>query len=212
MTTAFGTVLVIAKEPVPGRVKTRLVPPLTHHQAATLAGAALHDTLAAADAVRARKHVLAFDGDVSGWLPHGWTHVDQPEGGLDERLGAAFDAAHAGVPAVLVGMDTPQLRPVHLDAFDPVRYDACLGMATDGGFWTIGFRDPSVARSVISGVPMSTSDTGAEQLRRMQSAGLDVQLLGVLTDVDTVADADAVAAAAPDTRFAAVLTGMRRAA
>ncbi len=204
----FGSVLVIAKEPVPGRVKTRLVPPLTHEQAARLAAAALHDTLAATSRVPAAQHVLAVDGDARDLLPPDWRCVAQPEGGLAERLCAAFDAVHGHGPAVLVGMDTPQLTPAQLLAFDPARHDACLGLAADGGYWAIGFRDPRVARSMISGVPMSTAHTGAEQLLRLRRAGLDVQLLDELVDVDTIADADVVAAGAPATRFATVLDAL----
>jgi hypothetical protein len=106
-------------------------------------------------------------------------------------------------------MDTPQLRPAELDAFDPHRYDACLGPATDGGYWAIGFADPRVASAAITGVPMSTDTTGAYQLRRLERLGLRTQLLAELTDVDTIESARSVAAAAPDTQFAAALDALR---
>lgn len=205
----IGTLIVIAKAPVPGRVKTRLVPPLTYSQAADIAAAALRDTLRAASAVPAHVHLLAFDGDAASWRPPGWDLVAQPSGSLDVRLTAAFAAADPRRPALLVGMDTPQLRPDQLTAFDPARYDAALGPADDGGYWAIAFRDPRVAAATIPGVPMSTADTGAEQLRRMTSAGLNVQLLEPLTDVDVIATADQVAATAPHTEFAQALRAMR---
>ena len=198
------TIVVIAKRPVPGRVKTRLVPPLTPIEAATLASAALIDTLRAVDATPARRRVLAFDGPVDGWLPAGWTYCAQPSGGLDRRLVAAFDSL-ADRPAVLVGMDTPQLQPHHLTRFDPREYDACLGPAADGGYWAIGFRDPSLARRAIEGIPMSSDRTAAEQLNRLNYLGLHVQLLDELIDVDTINDAHHVAAQAVDTEFAAQL-------
>jgi len=94
-------------------------------------------------------------------------------------------------------MDTPQLRPEQLAAFDPYRYDACLGLAVDGGYWAIGLADPAVARAVIPGVPMSTVDTGVEQLRRLRAHGLRVQLLDSLEDIDTFAAAQRVAAEMP---------------
>jgi glycosyltransferase A (GT-A) superfamily protein (DUF2064 family) len=99
-------------------------------------------------------------------------------------------------------MDTPQLRPRQLAAFDPARYDACLGPAVDGGYWAIGFADPRLASAAIPGVPMSTARTGDEQLRRLRGLGLRVQLLDVLDDVDTFDTALCVAAAAPRTAFA----------
>jgi glycosyltransferase A (GT-A) superfamily protein (DUF2064 family) len=199
--------IVIAKEPIPGRVKTRLVPPLTGSEAADLARAALSDTLRAASAVDARHRVLALDGRPGPWLPRGWRVVAQPAGSLDVRLVAAFGAASSG-PALLIGMDTPQVRPAQLAAFDPDGHDACLGLAEDGGYWAIGLRNPALAAEVISGVPMSTSHTGAEQLRRLQAAGLRVQLLDTLADVDTIDVAYGVAAAAPSTEFAAALRGL----
>jgi glycosyltransferase A (GT-A) superfamily protein (DUF2064 family) len=201
------TVIVIAKEPVPGRVKTRLVPPLTHQQAADLAAAAIADTLRAAAGVPADRHLLVLDGRPPAWLPAGWPVVAQVGGGLDARLVAAFEAAGPG-PAILVGMDTPQLRADQLSAFDPVAFDACLGLAHDGGYWVIGYRDPALARLTISGVPMSRDDTGARQLERLTAAGLRVQLLDELTDVDTYPDAVEVAAAAPDSGFAAALAAI----
>jgi glycosyltransferase A (GT-A) superfamily protein (DUF2064 family) len=188
----IDTLLVIAKAPAPGRVKTRLVPPLNHSQAAEVARAALADTLHTASRVPAREHLVALDGPPGAWLPGGWRAVPQGGGGLDLRLSAAFAAARG--PAVLVGMDTPQLSPDQLSEFDPVRYDACLGPARDGGFWAIGFADPQQAAVVIPGVPMSTPDTGMEQLRRMRAAGLRVQLLETIDDVDTFEDALTIAA------------------
>lgn len=191
----IATVLVLAKEPLPGKVKTRLVPPLTFEGAADVAAAALADTLRAVAPVAFRR-VIVLDGAAGSWLPHGWRVAPQQVGGLDQRLAGAF--ADAGRRAtVLVGMDTPQLRPEQLTAFDVSRYDACLGFAVDGGYWAIGLADPGVARAVIPGVPMSTVDTGVEQLRRLRAHGLRVQLLESLEDIDTFAAAQRVAAEMP---------------
>lgn len=192
--------LVVAKEPLPGKVKTRLVPPLTYAQAAELASIALADSLRAASRVPARQRVLVLDGDAGAWLPPSWGCAAQATGGLDERLAAAF--AHADGPALLIGMDTPQLRDEQLAAFDPNRYDACLGLAKDGGYWAIGFADPAHASSFISGVPMSTAHTGKAQLRRLSAKNLRVQLLDMLEDVDTLDAAVRVAAMKPDGEFA----------
>lgn len=208
---AAPALIVLAKEPLAGRVKTRLVPPLTYAAAAELAAAALSDTLLVVDRVPARERVLAFDGDAAGWRPSGWRHVAQPGGGLDGRIAAAFDSVGTG-PAVLVGMDTPQLRPTDLAGFDPSRYDACLGPAADGGYWTIGFADARNAAAAIRGVPMSSADTGAVQLRRLQEQGMRVQILDTLVDVDTIDAAAAVAELAPHTVFAAALAVVARAA
>ena len=192
------TLLVIAKQPVPGRVKTRLVPPCTYEQAAALAEAALADTLHTAAMVPAGRRVLVLDGEPGPWLPDGFDVVPQCDGPLDERLAAAF-AAVSG-PALLIGMDTPQVTPDLLTA-DWNAADAVFGPARDGGFWALGLRVPDPA--LLRGVPMSTSETGAVQRARLLAAGLRVTDLPQLRDVDTAADAVAVARQAPRTRFAA---------
>jgi uncharacterized protein len=204
MSRRLATLIVIAKQPVPGRVKTRLVPELTYQQAADVAEAALRDTLEVASAVPAERHLLALDGDPGEWLPAGWQVTPQPAGGLDARLVGAFEAAGHG-PALLIGMDTPQVTLAQLSAFDPGRFDACLGLAADGGYWAIGLRRPGIAAGVIAGVPMSTAHTGVDQLIRLRAQRMDVQLLGELTDVDTMDVARTVAEMAPHTRFAAAL-------
>ncbi|MFI7503627.1 DUF2064 domain-containing protein [Streptomyces sp. NPDC049687] len=200
------TLLVIAKEPRPGLVKTRLTPPFTPEEAAVLAEAALTDTLRAVAAAPARRRVLVLDGDTGPWLPPGFDVVPQCAGGLDERLAAAF--ADCDGPALLIGMDTPQVTP-HLLAVDLDGYGACFGPAEDGGFWALGLADPDPG--LLRGVPMSTPTTGAVQRDRLIAAGLRVRDLPPLRDVDTFADAEAVAAAAPHGCFAAELARLRTA-
>ena len=200
----IGTVVVLAKAPVAGRVKTRLTPPLTPQAAANVAAAALADTLDTISMIPAQRRVLAFDGDAAPWRPRGWDMIAQPTGGLDVRIAAALaDAGNGSV--VLVGMDTPQLRADQLTAFDPEQFGACLAPSEDGGYWAIGLRDPRDAHAVVSGVPMSTRHTGAMQLMRLRQVGLRVQLLDRLADVDTIGTARHVAAVVPESRFARAL-------
>lgn len=200
--TRTRTLLVIAKEPRPGHSKTRLQTRFRPDDAARLAEAALADTLELVARSPARRRVLVLDGHPGPWVPRGVEVVPQRGAGLDERLAAAFEDVMAGGgqgPALLVGMDTPQLTPADLDV-DWTGLDAVLGMADDGGFWAIGLREPRA--DALLGVPMSTQCTGAAQLARLESLGLRVGLLRRLTDVDTPADAELVAARAPGTRFA----------
>jgi glycosyltransferase A (GT-A) superfamily protein (DUF2064 family) len=202
-------VIVVAKAPVAGRVKTRLCPPCTPAEAAGLAEAALVDTLAAALASRADRVVLALDGSSGPWLPPGVSVIRQHGRDLADRLANAWD--DVGGPAIQIGMDTPQVTSSLLDAacatlLEP-RIDAVLGRAADGGWWAIGLLVPDP--DVFRGVPMSRSDTGAQQARCLARLGYRVSPLPVLRDVDTFADALAVAAAAPRTSFAAVLERVR---
>ncbi|MEW2129076.1 DUF2064 domain-containing protein [Streptomyces sp. NPDC005435] len=194
------TLLVIAKEPRPGRVKTRLTPPFSPAQAAALAEAALADTLRAVAAAPAVRRLLVLDGRPGPWLPDGFEVVPQCAGGLDERLADAF--ARCTGPALLIGMDTPQVTPALLTA-DFAGCDALFGPAEDGGFWALGLARPDPA--LLRGVPMSVPETGAAQRERLADAGLRVRDLPRLRDVDTVADARAVAALVPHGAFAARL-------
>ncbi|WP_019547806.1 TIGR04282 family arsenosugar biosynthesis glycosyltransferase [Streptomyces sulphureus] len=211
------TLLVLAKEPVPGRVKTRLTPPFTPEQAAVLARAALVDTLRTALAVPARRRVLVLEGEPGRWpgIPAPRSEhtasrplfdvVPQSEGRLDERIAAAF--ASCTGPTLLIGMDTPQLTAPLLapalsdDAWR--QHDAWFGPALDGGFWALGLARPDPA--LLLGVPMSTPHTGAEQLRRLAESELRTGRLPLLRDVDTAADARFVATQSPHSRFARTL-------
>jgi rSAM/selenodomain-associated transferase 1 len=200
-----ATLIVIAKAPVAGHAKTRLCPPCTPEQASEVAEAALADTLDAVAAVPATRRVLALAGAPGRWLPGGFEIVPQRGRGLDERLAAAF--ADAGAPALLVGMDTPQVRPALLAGamrtLASPSVDAVLGRAHDGGYWAIGLRraDPAV----FHGVPMSDPGTGAAQRARLDALGLRTIELAPLRDVDHFADATAVAAQVPGSRFAAAV-------
>jgi glycosyltransferase A (GT-A) superfamily protein (DUF2064 family) len=194
-------VLVMAKSPVPGRVKTRLCPPYTPDEAAALAEAALADTLDAVAACRARRRILALDGAPGPWLPPGFSVIPQVPGGLDRRLIAAWAAA--GGPGVQIGMDTPQVTGALLDGALATLDEsgAALGLAADGGWWAMALRRPD-ARAFLD-VPMSTNRTGALQLGRLQSLGLDVAPLPTLVDLDTAADIPAVTASGSAIRTAA---------
>lgn len=201
MTDRTGTVVVLAKSPVAHRVKTRLTPAFSAREAAALAQAAIRDTLDVVTSGPSRA-VVAWDGPHRTWLPAPATVVSQRGDGLDERLTNVFaDVFGDGTdePTLLVGMDTPQLTAAHLDV-DWSGVDAVLGLSEDGGFWAVGLRRHHP--EAFLGVPMSTPATGAAQLARLRRLGLRVGALPRLRDVDTPEDAAAVAALAPDTRFA----------
>lgn len=235
----MSIVVVIAKECIPGRVKTRLHPALSYEGAAELASASLDDTLktvtalieghahaqgahVAHSATAPTRRILAFDGVTPPPAAAGWEILPQVDGDLDERLAAIFDTCDE--PTLLVGMDTPQLSaallaPVFADWASAARpgpglheatTDAWFGPAADGGFWALGLNKPTGA--LIRGVAMSRDDTGATQLTRLTDAGLRVRMLDTLTDVDTIEAATEVAALAPDGRFAATLAALTAAA
>jgi len=198
--------VVIAKACIPGRVKTRLVPPLSFEQAADLAAACLADTLSAMRELDVERRILYFDGTVDEMPPEaaGFEFVPQVGGGLDQRLGHIFDLC-SGSPMVMIGMDTPQvtaddLAPMLDGAVHEDGADAWFGGARDGGYWALGMTRPD--GSLIRGVQMSVTDTGRLQLARLVDAGLRVEQLATLIDVDYASDALDVAAIAPHTLFA----------
>jgi uncharacterized protein len=201
-------IIVLAKLPIPGRVKTRLCPPCTPEEAALIAEASLLDTLTAVkDAVGARGDLFGstfISLERSGFavpdrLGRSGHVFDQCEGGLGERLAHAF--ATVARPAILIGMDTPQVTvellveaATHLHTEDSV-----IGPATDGGFWIIGLR--SAHPRAFDGVPMSSDRTGVEQVLALRRIGLNPVFVSPLSDFDEFEEAVAAAALIPGSRM-----------
>ncbi|HVW35488.1 MAG TPA: DUF2064 domain-containing protein, partial [Acidimicrobiia bacterium] len=203
-------VIVMAKEPRPGRVKTRLCPPCSPEEAAAVAEAALADTLAAVARCGATRRVLALDGRPGPWLPPGFEVIEQRGEDFNARLISAWtDAGGAGIQ---IGMDTPQVSAADLDGLLAVldRSAAVLGHALDGGWWVIGWRqaDPS---EVFTGIPMSAPTTGRAQEARLLELGLRPHRAAPQRDIDTVADLRAVADGHPHLSTARVARALRRA-
>lgn len=202
--------LVVAKRPLAGLAKTRLIPRFGAEGAAALAAAALADTFAAAHACRADRVVVSFDGDPTGVVPNDFEVFPQCAGDLADRLTGAW--SDAGGPGVQIGMDTPQLTAADLDAaLDALRapgVDSVLGPASDGGWWSIGFHHPHP--DAFAGIPMSQPHTGARQQARLQDLGLTTSLLPTHPDVDLPDDVARVAALAPGSRFAEVADRLLR--
>ncbi len=203
---------IIAKAPEPGRVKTRLSPPCTPAEAASVAAAALADTVDAVDAAAAAvaiittgrappvRRVVLLDGAPGEWVPSCYDVVVQRGRGLAARLANGF--ADLG-PGVIVGMDTPTAGRWLADALLAVTAgDDVLGLASDGGYWMIGLA--RVDGQVFDGIPMSRSDTGLAQLRRLHALGRSVRLLPMARDLDDEADLRAHARAEGPGRLAPV--------
>jgi hypothetical protein len=202
-------VLIMAKSPRPGQVKTRLCPPLSHATAASVARAALMDTLDSVVAAGPCRATVVLDGAAGSWLRSGVHVIPQRSGPFADRLEGAIEDAFSAFPApiLLVGMDTPQMAPDHLvnaaKTLLSADTDSILGRADDGGFWIIGVHQP--VAGLCQDVPMSTATTGARQLAQLSALGLRCIEVNSLRDVDLIEDALAVAATAPRSRFAAVL-------
>lgn len=193
--------VVIAKEPRPGFVKTRLCPPCEPDEAAAIARACLADTLRAVSGVPDTDRFLALDGEPGPWLPRGFVVFPQRGDGLSARLANAF--AHVGGPCLLVGMDTPQVTSETLGAAVTLLrsdVDAVLGPTEDGGWWALGVKRPNP--QMFREVPMSAADTYDKQLRRLRELGWEVADLPRLIDIDHFPEAQRIAAAHPHLEMA----------
>ncbi len=191
--------LVFAKEPAPGAVKTRLVPPLSAQAAADLAAACVADTLRAAAAVDGIDVWLAVTpaGAAPAFAPHGVPCVAQADGDLGRRMCAALAGALAdGAPAAAVlGSDSPDLPPsVLAAAFAALQeHDAVVGGCPDGGFYLLGVRRPP-ALDLLAGIAWSSGGEGAATRERLRAVGSGIAELPVWPDLDTPADLYALAA------------------
>jgi len=178
--------------PVPGSVKTRLVPPLSPEAASKLYLAFLQDFTARLQQSRLRPTVFIAGGgagDLGGWLPGGWPVVEQRGETLGERLASAFEhlLEPAGTRAVVIGSDSPDLPLVHIKrAFRLLKHrDAVLGPALDGGYYLIGLRRP--VPSLFEGVAWGTDAVFNQTVGAAEKAGLSISLTPPWYDVDDAA-------------------------
>lgn len=188
-------VAVLAKAPIAGLAKTRLIPALGPRGAARLQREFTRRAL--------RTAVAAQLGPVTLWCaPHanhrffralrrtmGVDCLVQASGDLGERMHTAFRLHCAQGPLLLIGTDCPALAPSHLR--DAARalcdgYDAVLGPAEDGGYVLVGLRDPQP--TLFLGMAWSTPTVMFETRMRATALGLRVMELPTLWDVDVPAD------------------------
>lgn len=210
-------VLVLAKAPRPGAVKTRLATDLGEVGAARVAAAALLDTLLVCRKVFEHR-VLALAGDLAdtGVIDTtdirrevaSWQVVGQSSGDLGHRIARAHADAAGLVRAadgqprrvLQIGMDTPHVSECLLadsaELLCRAGVDAILGPARDGGWWVCGTSDPAQA-ATLADVPMSRPDTGDLSLEALCSAGARVALVRALQDLDTLEDARVIGAEHP---------------
>ncbi|MAU82406.1 DUF2064 domain-containing protein [Gordonia sp. Z-3] len=207
-----AAVLIVAKAPVPGLAKTRLAGEFGDVGAATLAAAALLDTVRTARGVAGASVIVALTGRLADAVRSvdliealsGCTLITQRGDGFAQRLvNAHLDAADTGAQRVIqIGMDTPQVRADQLRSalrrLEPRARRCVLGIADDGGWWAFGTALGRGARA-LSTVTMSRPDTGIATQAALRHAGLTVALLDPMTDVDLPTDIAEVARECPDT-------------
>ncbi|UUZ67534.1 TIGR04282 family arsenosugar biosynthesis glycosyltransferase [Polaromonas sp. P2-4] len=188
--------VIFAKAPQPGAVKTRLIPALGADGAATLARAMLDHTLqqALAAGLEAVELCMSPAPDDPAWrgvaLHETVECTAQGNGDLGERMGRAMQRAHTSHqgPVLLIGTDCPALTSEHLHeaARQLTQHDAVLLPVADGGYVLIGLKAPCPA--IFTHMPWSTSTVAAETLRRLAALGLRVWQGPMLHDIDEPAD------------------------
>jgi len=186
--------LIFAKEPRPGHVKTRLAAEIGAGEAARIyqgLGRRVVDQL---------RHgpyspIVVFDPPeartrVTEWLgPEGLEFLPQVPGDLGSRLQAAFrEGFRRGTEVVVVGTDAPEVDgEVVRSAFRRLaEADLVLGPAVDGGYYLLGLT--SAAPELFHDIPWSTSEVLAATRDRADSLGLRIATLPTLADVDTAED------------------------
>jgi rSAM/selenodomain-associated transferase 1 len=184
---------VIAKEPVAGLAKTRLLPALGEAGTARVAAAMLADTLAAVRSVGADPWLCFTPAEARDRLRRlapGFGLLAQGSGDLGDRLAACLaDLLGAGAERVaIVGADTPHLSAAgYRRAFALLEQaDVVLGPALDGGYYLVAAK--AARPELFVGIPMGTDAVLSETLARATHAGLDVAFLPPLRDLDRLED------------------------
>ena len=195
----LSTLLVVAKEPAPGQTKTRLCPPLTPEQAASLYECFLRDTLDLMRRVAGIERVVCYLAEdarsyFEGIAPDMQLRCQQGEA-LGERLDHLLteSLSRGSERAIVMDSDSPTLPPEYVArAFDVLDgADVVIGPTHDGGYYLIGMKQPQP--HLLREVPMSTPDVLDETLRRSRALGLKVEQLPRWYDIDTGDDLELLA-------------------
>ncbi len=181
---------------MPGTVKTRMCPPLTPDEAASLHGSLVMDAVERTRSLRGFDVFLAcspgMDHPFFQTLAarHRLRLCDQVGEDLGQRMDHALTAAFTRgyAHALLVGTDIPNLAAGHYQRAKAILHNAevVLGPTEDGGYYLVGTTRPAPA--LFAGIPWSTGDVLAHSLARAEQAGLVVGLLDPERDLDTFDD------------------------
>ncbi len=190
-------VIVFAKDPQPGQVKTRLFGRFTPDEAAGLYRAFISDTLTKARTIHAGAHILCYtpstaEASLREVAGPDWNLVPQSDADLGSRMSTALrQSLETGAHRViLIGTDIPSLPSAHLtSAFDALdHHDVVLGPSTDGGYYLVGVTDDHP--SIFEDIEWSTHHVFAQTVERVQTAGLKLDLIPPWYDVDTPEEVD----------------------
>jgi hypothetical protein len=178
--------VVMAKRPIAGLVKTRLAREIGTVAATYFYRHAARALLLRLGSDRRWQTLLSIAPDVAvddrTW-PRGLGRMPQGGGDLGRRMQRIMDEAPLG-PVLIVGTDIPAIEPRHIAAaFRQLgRYDAVFGPAEDGGYWLVGFRRRPRTPHGFAGVRWSHPETLADSMANLDGLGLG--MAARLADVD----------------------------
>ncbi len=191
-------VIVMGKMPVPGRVKTRLVPPLSFEQAAALHDAFVHETLSRLRPLRPNpvgRLVLCVDPpEATGEASAHYGDVEvapQAAGDLGSRLIAAYSDVGKSSSTMFIGCDTPDLPRGHIEsALELLRSGTgvVLGPTDDGGFWCLGVAAGLDLEPVLNRVDWSSGREMSQVVRNAAATALPVAIARRWRDIDRPQD------------------------
>lgn len=180
-------IVVFAKAPIPGRVKTRLA--VDPARAVELHSSFVRQTLLMLESLRGEVDVeLSTDEPTDARLESPVARSIQCSGQLGERIYSALERAlAAGRPkALILGSDSPGLPAAHVRELLVRPADVCFGPVEDGGFYAVACS--RIAPAMFSGVRWSTSATLSDAVRAIANCSLRVELGPAWFDVDTPED------------------------
>src|SRR6266851_358155 len=198
-------IIVYAKAPVTGQVKTRLIPRLGETGATKLHEAFVQDTLTTVSTLAESLDIeLHTDVPTNAWSWSGVRRV-QCEGDLGTKLYATLrEALDGGRPlALIVGSDSPTLPAEYLQHLALSNADVALGPAKDGGFYAIACR--KTHPEMFAGVTWSSANTRAQTKEAVGRCGLAVEEGREWFDVDEPEDLDLLVQSSPIGRTLEVL-------
>jgi rSAM/selenodomain-associated transferase 1 len=188
-------IVIMAREPEPHKVKTRLTPPLDPVTASKIYHGFLMDKIEQVEGIKEADHFVAYTPESSRYffesiIPPDFTLLPQKGKDLGERLANICDTLFENgyVKIVMMDSDTPNLPSSYItDGLESLKKtDLVLGPCEDGGYYLIGLS--SNMPQIFQGIPWSTSNVTEVTMRKAQALGKKIFLLEKWYDVDTISD------------------------
>jgi rSAM/selenodomain-associated transferase 1 len=191
----MNAIVIIAKEPKPGSVKTRLTPPLDSYTASKIYHNLLLDRIEQVESLKGANHFLAYFPKASlnffeNIIPPSFTLLPQKGKDLGERLSNIFNSLfkYGYERIIILDSDSPNLPSKHIsEALEILNEtDLVLGPCEDGGYYLVGLS--SNIPQIFQGIPWSTSEVTELTIEKARALNKRISLLEKWYDVDTIED------------------------